>query len=210
MNIIDNEDVLCILYNLIKMMNDRGYLYLGTNYEIINKEKKILYIDPNYKISNYTYILERKNVILFKKENKYVMCLFSNPFSDSNMTVTYICKNIINYITNHKIWIYIQNCIIICPNDIEDKINKKLKEEIDIFETIPYSRLLYDLTEHIYAVKHEKIKNFEHKYKKYNLKLPILLKSDAMSKWYDYNINDIIKITRNDNSISHRIVKPDL
>jgi DNA-directed RNA polymerase subunit H (RpoH/RPB5) len=188
-------------------MNNRNYTYLETNYEIINKEKEMYDIDQNYKINDYTYIIKRKNKFLFKNKDKYTICLFSESFSDHNMPVLQICRNITNHITNHKIWEFIQNCIIICPNDIEIKINRKLKEEMDIFETISYSKLLYDPTIHIDSVKHEKVKNFEHKYKKYNLKLPVLLSSDPICKWYGYKINDIIRITRDDGSIIHRIVK---
>lgn len=209
MSNIDNIDLLYILYNLLKKMNDRGYAYLGTNYEIINKEKEFYDIDNSYKISDYTYIIKNKNNILFKNNDKYTVCLFSESFSNNNMPALQICKNIINYITNHSVWGLVQNCIIISPNDIEDKINKKLKEEIDVFEIIPYSKLLYDPTIHTDSVKHEKVKNFEHKYKKYNLKLPVLLISDPICKWYGYKIDDIIKITRDDGTIVHRIVKQD-
>lgn len=208
---IDNIDLLNILYYLIKIMNDRGYTYLGTNYEIIKKEKEI-YIDQSYKINeinDYTYIIKRKNNILFKNKDKYTICLFSESFLYNNIPILQVCKNIINYMTNHKMWNLIKNCIIICPNDIEIKINRKIKEEMDVFETISYSKLLYDPTIHIESVKHEKIKNFEHRYKKYNLNLPVLLKSDTICKWYGYKINDIIKITRDDGSIIHRIVNQD-
>jgi DNA-directed RNA polymerase subunit H (RpoH/RPB5) len=206
---IDNIDLLYILYNLIKKMDDRGYAYLGTNYKIINKEKKLYDINQSYKISDYTYIIKTKNNILFKNNGKYTICLFSESFSDYSMPVLQICKSIINYIANNKLWSFIQTCIIICPNDIEIKINRKLKEEMDIFETVPYSKLLYDPTMHIDSIKHEKVKNFENKYKKYNLKLPVLLISDPICKWYGYKIDDIIKITRDDGSIIHRIVKQD-
>lgn len=209
MNNIDNIDLLNILYNLIKMMYDRGYTYLGTNYEIINKEKKIYDKYENYKVSDYTYLIKGKNIILFKNNNKYTICLFSVSFSNNSMPELQICKNIINYMTNHRIWNLVEKCIIICPNGIEDKINRKLKEEIDVFETIPYSKLLYNPTIHIDSVKHEKVKNFEHKYKKYNLKLPVLLSLDPICKWYGYKPDDIIKITRDDGSIIYRIVKQD-
>lgn len=209
MEYIDNKDLLYILFNLITMMEDRGYYYLLTNYDIIKKEKELIDIDIDNEISDYTYLIKDKVNILFKKCNKYIICLFSESFYKYDPNITYICKNIITFLSNNDIWSYVTKSIIICPNDIEDKINKKLKEEVDIIETISYSRLLYNPTKHIDSVKHEKIKNFEKKHKKYDLKLPILLKSDAMSKWYDYSVNDIIKITRNEGSITHRIVKID-
>jgi DNA-directed RNA polymerase subunit H (RpoH/RPB5) len=72
-----------------------------------------------------------------------------------------------------------------------------------------YSTLTYNPTQHIYFNKHEKIKNYEQKHKKYDLKLPILLKTDVACRWYDYKNNDIIKITRKDNRLCYRIVKED-
>lgn len=207
LNKIDNENLLYILYNLIIMMEDRGYSYLSTNYEKILNEKKMIVIKDKNLISDYTYLLKNNYCLFFKKNDNYVICLFAEAFSDYDLNITYICKKIISFLSNHKLWCYINKSIIICPDDVDNKINRKIKEEIYIIETIPYSRLLYNPTKHIDAVKHEKIKFFEQKHKKYSLKLPIILKSDPISKWYDYNINDIIKIIRSDNEIFHRIVK---
>lgn len=210
-NDIDNYDLLCMLYNIIKMMEGRGYLYLSTNYEIIKKEKESLDINMNIEISDYTYLIKNKCYILFRKNNKYKSFLFVKSFYDNETNITYIYKQINDFMTWKDIW---RNknilTVLICDDDIEDKIIKKIKEDnimTKIMETVSYSSVLYNITEHADFVKHEKIKNYEKKYIKYNLTLPVLLNTDPVSRWYDYNINDIIKITRNDKSITYRIVK---
>lgn len=211
---VDNIELLYMLFNIIKMLEDRGYNYLNTNYDFIKKEYFLINKNTKNNISDYTYLIKNKHTICFKKNKGYIIVLFIEAFSDNYViNINHDCKKIINFISSiaetkgQEFWNSIIKFIIICPNEIEIKVSKRLYEEVSIIETIQYSKLIYNLTEHVDFVKHEKIKNFEKKYKKYNLKLPILLKTDPVSKWYEYNINDIIKISRNNNNITHRIVK---
>jgi DNA-directed RNA polymerase subunit H (RpoH/RPB5) len=209
-----NVDYLYILYNILQILEDRGYLYLGTNYEKIKNDKEK--IDENIdfyenKICDYISIIKNnKYNIIAKNNNNYILLLFLESFYtfENNIDINYIFKNISSYFTNHVYWQKIIKVYIICPDQYEDHIKKKIKKEgIDIFESMVYTKLLYNPTQHIYFSKHEKVKNYEKKYKKYDLKLPILLKNDISSEWYDYKINDIIKITREDKKYCYRIVK---
>ena len=212
-----NIDCLNILNNILQLLEDRKYLYLGTNYEKIKKDKKTIdnkniNINLENEIDDYTNIIKNeKYSILVKKEDKYILVLFFEAFIgfQNNTDINYIYKNINFYFSEHIYWEKIVKVYIICPDKYEEQIKRKIyKEEINnVFETMKYTNLLYNPTQHRYFPKHEKIKNFEHKYKKYNIKLPILLKNDIASKWYGYEINDIIKITRIDKSIFYRIVK---
>lgn len=220
---ITNIHYLYILYNILKLFENRNYIYLGTNYEKIkiDKEKVDNNINNNEtKISDYNYIIKnKKHNLIFKinnnnvdKNNNYILVLFLESFGDieNNIDFNYIFKRISDYILDHDYYQNMEKVYIICPDDHEDKIKKKIhKEGFDILEIMKYSNLLYNPTQHTYFNKHEKIKNYEQKHKKYDLKLPIILKTDVACKWYDYKINDIIKITRKDNSICYRIVKDD-
>lgn len=212
-----NINYLIILNNILQLLENKNFLYLGTNYEKIKNDKKIIdnnniNINCERKIDDYINIIKNKKYsILFKKNNEYILVLFYEAFVgfQNNIDINYIYKNINLYFSEHIYWENIVKVYIICPDKFEDQIKRKIdKEEINnVFETIKYTNLLYNPTQNKYFPKHEKIKNYEHKYKKYNIKLPILLKNDIASKWYGYETNDIIKITRTDENIFYRIVK---
>jgi DNA-directed RNA polymerase subunit H (RpoH/RPB5) len=212
-----NIDCLNILNNILQLLENKKYLYLGTNYEKIKNDiktinNKNINVNLEKKIDDYTNIIKNKKYsILVKKNNKYILVLFYEAFVgfQNNIDVNYIYKNINLYFSENIYWEKIVKVYIICPDEFEEQIKRKIdREEINsVFETIKYTNLLYNPTQHKYFPKHEKIKNYEHKYKKYNIKLPILLKKDIASKWYGYETNDIIKITRTDKTIFYRIVK---
>lgn len=209
-----NIDYLYILYNILQLLEDRNFLYLGTNYEKIKNDKENLDLNIDTyknKIADYTSIIKNNKFnIIAKNKDIYILLLFLESFYifENNIDINYILKNINLYISEHVYWQKIIKVYIICPDKHEDQIKKKInKDGINILESIPYTKLLYNPTHHIYFPKHEKIKNYDQKFKKYGLKLPVLLINDIASKWYNYKLNDIIKITRNDKSICHRIVK---
>lgn len=209
---MDNINYLIIINNIIDFLEDRKYIYIGTDYNIIKNDKHKIDKHINFEINNYTNIIKNiKYSMLAKKNNKYILILFLESFYTSdNFDINYIFKYISNRFIEHVYWDEIVKVYIICPDKYENKIIKKIQKDGNyIFEAIKYTKLLYNPTQHIYFPKHEKIKNYEKKYEKYNLKLPVILKSDIACKWYDYQINDIIKITRKDNSICYRIVKND-
>lgn len=210
---MDNINYLIIINNILDFLEDRKYIYIGTDYNKIKNDKYKIDNDKKVEINNYANIIKKyKYSMLAKKNNKYILILFLESFHFSdNFDINYIFKHISDYFIEHVYWDDIIKVYIICPDGYEDKIIKKIKKDGDyIFETIKYTKLLYNPTRHIYFPKHEKIKNYEKKHEKYGLKLPIILKSDVACKWYDYQINDIIKITRKDKTICYRIVKDDI
>lgn len=210
---MDNIKCLIILYNIICMLKYMKKDYLGCNYEKICYEKKIIDNNVNIKISNYEYILKEKNkyIMFFKDKDRYIWVAFFESFFDikNQNDINYTFKKFKYHIYKNKEWMTANKIFIICPDEYENQISKKILSEgtDNTFETIKYSNMLYDPTEHITFNKHEKIKNYDQKYKKYNLKIPIVLKNDIACKWHGYKLNDIIKITRKDNSICYKIVK---
>jgi DNA-directed RNA polymerase subunit H (RpoH/RPB5) len=211
--IVDNLYCLNMLYNIIQILEDRGYKYLNTNYEIIKMEKDKIDVDDDYKPSNYKYIISKNNkyIIISKKKMNYLFMVFFESFCnfENNVDINVTFKRCKEYITSHIYWEHVTKVYFICPDKYEIQIKKKIKTEglDDFIETIKYTNMLYNPTKHNYFNKHMKIINFDQKYKKYKLKLPIILKNDVACRWYGYNINDIIKIIRKDNTIFYRIVK---
>lgn len=81
-----------------------------------------------------------------------------------------------------------------------------LNLNIELFKS---EDLFFNITKHILVPKHEKINKQEQiQFKKsFGTNIPILLKSDPISKFYNFKKGDIIKVTRKNGFISYRIVK---
>lgn len=194
------------------MLEDRGYSYLGTNYEKIKMDKDKIENNVNIKsfeISDYTHIFNNfKYHLLFKKRksNNYVIIFFLDSFLKNDDDLNNAMKHYYKYVNIYfkNIFDKIEHIYLACSEKYSPTIKKKIIKDNFFTETLEYK--LYNPTKNKYFSKHEKIKNYEQKYKKFNLKLPIILKNDVASVWYDYKINDIVKIERNDKSIYYRIV----
>jgi DNA-directed RNA polymerase subunit H (RpoH/RPB5) len=103
----------------------------------------------------------------------------------------------------------IKNCIIIYKESITSSAKKALDVlDMDI-ETFHIDRLKYNILHHTLVPKHERVENKHEKkelVKKYGSQLPMLLRSDAVSRFYNYKKGDLIKITRTNNTVCYRIV----
>jgi len=69
--------------------------------------------------------------------------------------------------------------------------------------------LQFNITQHKLVPKHirmnkEEMKDFR---EKYGTNIPILLRTDAVSRFYDFAKGEIIKIIRRDGFVSYRIVR---
>src|SRR6266702_4410444 len=143
-NII-NIDYLYIINNIIQMIEDRKYIYLCTNYENIKSDKEKIDNNINYngtKIFDYNFIIKNeKHNLLFKSENynNYILILFLESFDniENNIDFNYIFKKISDYIVEHVYYQNMEKVYIICPDNHEDKIKKKIhKEGFNILETM--------------------------------------------------------------------------
>lgn len=114
-------------------------------------------------------------------------------------------KEIVNLLQDNEVY----HGIIVYKENITASA-KKLIESLEDFEieTFAKKELQYNLTKHRLVPLHEKIPDEEAKeiVKKFGTKLAILLRGDAVSKFYNYKHGDLIRITRTD-SVSYRIVR---
>lgn len=143
--------------------------------------------------------------ILYTKPNGEEMCVFFFSLTKFNV------KIIQDFILMMK-EMDLLHCIII----YKDKITPIAKQVIDEcefnIELFHVDELQYNITKHYLVPKHEVAYRagtpgcIEFK-KKYSDKFPVLLKSDAISRFYLYNKGDIIKITRRNGYITFRVVK---
>ena len=152
---------------------------------------------------NYVIDIENDNYIIGKLDNDYIL-IFKDIIQKcnvENMKQKIIILNKLN----------IHHCIIIYVQSITSMVNKIIDNSLDIkFELFIQDELQYDITEHKFVPHHIKLpfqEALEIK-KKYGTKLPTILKSDPVVRFYNFDRGDIIQINRlNDNHIIYRIVK---
>ena len=76
-------------------------------------------------------------------------------------------------------------------------------------ELFPLESLRYNITKHRLVPKHTQLSKSESKKFKdaYGVKIPILLRTDPIVRFYDFQKGSVIKIERPYGLISYRIVK---
>ena len=104
----------------------------------------------------------------------------------------------------------IPKCIIVYIDQITASAKKVIQHLKHItIEVFDIEELQYNPTKHRYVPEHIKIEGEEFEYinEKYGKKLPILLTSDKISRYYNFKKGDIIKIIRDKDIIAYRMVK---
>ena len=103
-----------------------------------------------------------------------------------------------------------KNCIIVYKESVTSPARKVIDElqeyKIEIFKE---TELRYNITKHRLVPKHSALSKAETAdfKKQYGIKIPVLLKTDAVAKFYNFQKGEIIKIERTDGTVSFRIVK---
>lgn len=107
----------------------------------------------------------------------------------------------------------INHCIVIYTDSVTSTTKKIVENSVDIkIELFNQEELQYNVTKHRLVPKHirlpsEESKNFK---KLYGLKHPSILRTDPVSRFYDFQRGDVIKIVRTsggDEFVTYRIVK---
>ena len=100
--------------------------------------------------------------------------------------------------------------IIVYPDNITASARKILHNLLNMkIELFASNELQMNITKHKLSSPHIKLNEKEKEIfiNQYGQDIPQILKSDPMSRFYNFEKGDIIKIVRNDGSISYRIVK---
>jgi DNA-directed RNA polymerase subunit H (RpoH/RPB5) len=98
----------------------------------------------------------------------------------------------------------IKHAILVYHNNVTPSV-KKIIQSIDInIELFSMAELHYNVLKHVMVPKHTKIRNIG---KNNTDKYPVLKRTDPVSRFMGYKHGDIIRIDRNDGSISYRYVK---
>jgi DNA-directed RNA polymerase I, II, and III subunit RPABC1 len=104
----------------------------------------------------------------------------------------------------------ITHSIIIYKENVTPVAKKVIEELQDIYlELFEENTLRYNITKHRLVPKHTALSKAESMIfkKRYGVKIPVLLSVDPIAKFYFFKKGDIIKIERQDDFVSYRIVK---
>lgn len=103
--------------------------------------------------------------------------------------------------------IEIKKCIIVYKESITSSAKKTIEMLSSDIELFNIEELKYNITKHYLVPKHILLTDKEKKeIKSFNKKLPSLLRSDPVSRFYNYKKGDVIKIIRDNHIICYRIV----
>jgi DNA-directed RNA polymerase I, II, and III subunit RPABC1 len=145
--------------------------------------------------------------ILATKPDKTHMCVFVAPSHKFNV------ESIQEYISMMK-KMELTHCIIVNKDNATPIAKKIIEDSPDLdIELFYVDELQYNITKHYLVPKHElaykkgtkEYTAFKKKYMADNF--PIILKTDAVARFFAFQKGDIIKITRPGGVICYRIVK---
>lgn len=149
----------------------------------------------------YTISEEDEDKIIGINENNEFIAVFTTVVDKFNVDRIKEKTAMLNTLNiNHCIIIY-HNVTSIAKKLIENSIEKK-------FELFTYNELQYNITQHRLVPTHIRLSDIETKEfkNKYGVKFPNILSTDPVSRFYNFQKGDVIKIIRN-GYITHRIVK---
>lgn len=152
----------------------------------------------------YRVLTENSEYIKCEKPDKVIVKVFFSVFLKLN---TSAIKNYIALLQNDNI----HHAIIIYNNEITSATKKIIKNLYQIkIELFAKQELQINITKHFLVPKHIQLSVEESNIikKKYGVQLPVILKSDPISRYFDFEIGRVIKIVRRpDNNITFRIVR---
>ena len=172
-------------------------------------------MDPRIRITILELLSQRKYKDIKEEENRIfalddkdnILCVFMDILVKLNVDEI---KKKIFIMQEEKIAhsIIIHNSLV-TPTSQVKAIIENLPNIFMEIETFPESDLLINITKHVYVPKHEVLSPEEgRKFRsKYGTDIPVLLKTDAISRFYNFHKGDIIEITRRNDYVAYRIVK---
>lgn len=152
----------------------------------------------------YSDIEEGDEHIIAIKHNGEQICAFKNIVEKLNIEqIKFIVQTISDMKINHALVIHEERPTSAVKNFLLDSTNTHLKIEL-----FPIIDLQYNPTKHFLVPEHIPLsgKDASEFRQKFGSKIPILLRTDPISKFFGFEKGSIIKIVRKD-GISYRIVK---
>lgn len=166
-----------------EMLVDRDYKNISSNYE-----------DNSYCLKANKYNKD--------KDKDETILVFINE--DDKLNIQGI-KDKISFMNKESA----NRCIIIYKSNVTSSAKKSLETLEYDFELFALHELQLNITRHRLVPRHSRILPSEKEEldNKYKGKLPLLLHTDPISRYYCFKRGEYIRITRKDGSIMYRIVK---
>lgn len=100
-------------------------------------------------------------------------------------------------------------CIIVYRSSVTSSAKKSLETLEYEFELFGLHELQLNITKHRLVPRHSRVLPSEKEEldKKYKGKIPVILSTDPVSRYYSFKKGDYIRITRKDGSVIYRMVK---
>lgn len=136
------------------------------------------------------------------RENKKICVIFNKSIKIDTKSIKEIINDMNNLCINHCIVIY-QNLVTPATRNILSQLNNI---KIELWAT---EDLQYNITKHVLQpvfFRLSKDEQLEFK-QKYGIKIPILKHDKPISRFFDYDKGDIIKIIRKNGYVTYRIVR---
>jgi DNA-directed RNA polymerase I, II, and III subunit RPABC1 len=164
---------------LTEMIKDRGYL-----------------IDKIDSSEDKPYAIKAYNI-----SNDGLLCFITN---DDKLNIQGI-KDKISILNKENA----TRCIIVYKSSITSSAKKSLDTVNYRFELFALHELQFNVTKHRLVPRHERVTADEKEElnKNYKGKLPILLQTDAICRYYAFEKGDYIRVTRKNGAIVYRVVK---
>ena len=143
--------------------------------------------------------IKNHNVVVAKKPSGIIL---AKTLCYEKMTVSIMSNDIVPWLNRYNV----RHCIIVCKSGGATRTRMTADENnvrIGIF--LP-QELIFDITQHVLQPKFEKLKDEDAN--NYNDHGSLLI-TDPITKWYDYQLNDVIKITKKSGAIYYRVVRSD-
>lgn len=167
-----------VLQTISEMMSERKYYLYSKN----NENKELVYSkDLKNSIDSI--------IIFFPQEKK--------------VNIDIVKEKIYRMKNNN-----IKKCIIVYKETITSSAKKTLELLSSDIELFIEEELKYNITKHYLVPKHILLPDSEKRKlkEKFGKKMPVLLKSDPVSRFYNYKKGDIIKIIRDNDIVCYRVV----
>ena len=163
--------------------------------------------------TNVISLIQNRDYSSIEDKDEYIKCINNDGkcvyiflFNNEKLNINGI-KEFVTVLEEDNI----SNSIIIFKKDITSSAKKFVTGLVDTIniELFEFKEMMYNLTKNKFYNRHERLdqKDSAQFISTYGKDLPVLLKTDIVVRYFNFQKGDIIRIHRNNGTISYRIVK---
>ena len=156
----------------------------------------------------YTIISDNEDGIVAQKDKTKIITFFNESTKLDVERVKEYISLMVEFGIDHSI-IVVKDAVTPVARKVIDELPQNLNHSNFLIELFEEKSLRYNITKHRLVPKHTSLSRSESiKFKHtYGTKIPVLLKSDAIVRFYNFQRGDIIEVERSDGFINYRIVR---